>query len=382
MSSRLFPLSALLVAALAGCATTKTNRPDKGSAEVLQFEPLIVTPGSPEEIELSGMNDEELFALGTSSFAAEDFEKASRCFSRLADLFPQSPHFAAATYNAGLAYERLRKFADALERFKVLADPAKGTDDALDASFRAAECYYHLDDYLPAIDVLTTLAAREDIPVQDQLEARVQRGICLIEAGKLDDAEKQLRESLLWWSSHKERERLDEYYPAQGQFFLGEIYRIYFENVELDPDQGEEKLHKDLEYKCQMLLSAQGHYLRAIRLGHGQWATAAGFRIGSLYETLYDAMLNARVPSELNEEEAEIYRKELRDQVRVLVTKAINVYEQTLAAAERIGAETPFVEKTRESLERMKQILLVEPAPAASAPGEEVAAPPVPVPSS
>ena len=44
----------------------------------------------------------------------------------------------------------------------------------------------------------------------------------------------------------------------------------------------------------------------------------------------------------------------------MLLTKAIRVYETTLEAAERIGTGGPFVERARESLERMKQLLLAE----------------------
>ena len=57
-----------------------------------------------------------------------------------------------------LSLERLGRFADALERFKPLMDPEKGSGDALDASFRTAECYYHLDQYQPAIAILSSIA--------------------------------------------------------------------------------------------------------------------------------------------------------------------------------------------------------------------------------
>ncbi len=358
--------AALLLAP--SCASTRGAKAGAGQPEVLRFDPVLVTAGGKEELELAGMNDEELFALGTSSFAAEDYEKAARCFSRLADTFPDSKHRAHAAFNAGLSLERLARFAEAAERFKPLADPARGTGDSLDAAFRLAECHYHLDQYAQAVEILSVIAAREDIPAQDRLQAKVHRGICQLEDGALDAAEISLRDSLSYWAEKKEAERLDEYFPGQAQFFLGEIYRIFYERVELDPEQGEDELAKDLETKCEMLLSAQGHYLRSIRIGDGQWATASGFRIGALYEDLYDAMLNAKVPLGLDEDQQQLYREELRKKVRVLVTKAMSIYERTLAAAERIGAENPFIAKTRESLDRLKQILLESP--------EEPAAPP------
>ena len=68
---------------------------------------------------------------------------------------------------------------------------------------------------------------------------------------------------------------------------------------------------------------------------------------------------------------------------RVLITKAINIYERTLEAAERIGAQSTFVDRTRDSLRKMKELLVADaqqddPAPAASAP----ASPPAPGPKS
>ena len=48
-------------------------------------------------------------------------------------------------------------------------------------------------------------------------------------------------------------------------------------------------------------------------------------------------MIDSPTPKELNAEEAEVYRQELRRKIRVLLTKAISVYERTLATAERIG---------------------------------------------
>ncbi len=355
---RLLPIVPLLVFVV-GCATTTANAP-RPKAEVLHFDPVEVTPSSKEELELANLNDEELFALGTSAYAAGDMEKAARCFSRLADVYPESPHRRNALYNAGLSYEKLGRFEEALDRFVPLADAEKGTGDALHAAFRVAECYYHLDNYTPAIELLAKIAVRDDIPFQEKLQAKVQGAICMIENQQLDQAEKELRVALLWYEQKKESELLDDYFPSQAQFFLGEIYRIYFEHVALDPDKGEDKLARDLEYKCELLLSAQGHFLRAIRLGNGQWATAAGFRIGALYENLYDAMLDAKVPAEFDDEQKQIYREELRKKVRILITKAMGIYERTLAAAERIGVDNPFIQKTRQSLERMKQILLEE----------------------
>ncbi len=320
----------------------------------VRFAPVYIT-GDPE---LEKLNDAELFASGTAAYAADDFKGAARYFGRLADFHPDSTFRRQALYNAGLAHEKLTQWEEALARFAELQDAEKGTGDSLDAAYRYAEVLYHLNRYEDAARVLGTLAGRQDQTMNRRLEAQVQQGICELEAGRLDAAESTLRKAMAAWQALKDPDEVDDYFPAQGQFFLGEIYRIHSENVRLDPDQSSEQLGKDLEYKAELLLSAQGHYLRAMRVGNGYWATAAGERVGGLYENLYDQMVNAPAPRELNAEEAAVYLAELRKKLRVLITKSINVYERTLEAAERIGARSHFVDKTRDSLQKMKEVLL------------------------
>ena len=354
----------LCVLAALGCASPQKGpvQPDLSAAsppappprQEVRFAPVYIT-GDPE---LEKLNDAELFAAGTAAWAADDFKAAARCFGRLADFHPESTFRRQALYNAGLAHEKLTQWEEALGRFAELQDAEKGTGDSLDASYRYAEVLYHLSRYDEAAKVLATLGGRVEQPMNRRLEAQVQQGICELEAGRLDAAEATLRKAMAAWQALKDPDEVDDYFPAQGQFFLGEIYRIHSENVRLDPDTSSEQLGRDLEHKAELLLSAQGHYLRAMRVGNGYWATAAGERVGGLYENLYDQMVNAPAPRELDAEEAAVYLAELRKKLRVLITKSINVYERTLEAAERIGARSHFVDRTRDSLQKMKEVLL------------------------
>ena len=342
-----------LLLVLAGCATTHPAAP--------RPEPIAM-PGQEVHVDLAllKMNDEELFAAGSSAFAAGDLARAATCFERLASAFPDSPHHRQALFNAGLAQERLEAWDSARQAFSEIADPL-GTGDALDAAFHQAEALYHLDRYPEAATLLGRIAARTDLPVSRRIEAQVQQGICQVDGGDLDQGEKTLRAALASAREASDRgEPADEYVTAQGQFFLGEIYRLHCEGVTFDPDAKADELSRTLEYKAQLLLSAQGHYLRAIKIGNGYWATAAGERIGNLYEVLYRQMMDSPTPKELNAEEAEVYRQELRRRIKILLTKAIGVYETTVATAERIGTAGPFVDRARTSLERMKLLLLAE----------------------
>lgn len=342
----------------AGCAARqRAPLPDAGEGR-LHFEPIEIRPGAEEEMALSDLNPEELFALGTAHFAAGEFDSSARAFARLADVYPESKNAPSANYNAGLALERLARFEEAGNRFAAVANAQSGQGDALFAAFHLANCLYQLEDYARAEAILRQMVERTDLERPERLQALVQRAVCLVELSEREEAEAELRRALGFWRAHRNEEAFDDYFPAQAQFFLGEIHRLRFEEIALDPSAGEDKLAEALEHKCQLLLSAQGHYLRTIRMSQSHWATSAGFRVGALYETLYDEMLAAKLPEGLDEEAAAIYREELKKKVRILVAKALPIYEQTLAAAERTGTSSPFVDRARQSLERLKRILM------------------------
>ncbi len=360
---------AALGVAVSGCRTTGAASKETAQAaprQEIHFDAVTVTA----DLELDKLNDEELFAGGTSAFAANDFQQAARYFGRLADFFPDSRHRRAALYNAGLAHQRLKEWEEAGHRFSELSDPAKGQGDALDAAFRVAEVDYHLERYEQAAKQLGIIATREDLPVNRRLEAQVQQGICQLESGAPEAAESTLRKALSTYDALEDKGEVDDYFPAQAHFFIGELYRLHYDNVRLDPAKGVDRLSQDLNYKAELLLSAQGHYLRSIRVGNGYWATAAGAQIGALYENLYEHMVNSPAPAELDASEAEVYRQELRKKIRVLLTKSINIYERTLETAERIGSQSTFVDRTRESLAKVKALLLAdaEGEPASTAP--------------
>jgi tetratricopeptide (TPR) repeat protein len=364
------PLAAVLLA-LAACAGAP-RAPAPGGAAPPPTAPVVTFPPeevkvAPLDLELAGKNDEELFAVGTAAYGAGDLRRAAAAFSRLADLFPSSRHEAAALFDAGLAYARLEEWRLALERFRTLARKYEGPD-AVEATFRIAECQYHLGELRDARATLDALAARGDLPAGDRVRALAQRGIVELEDGRSEEAERSLRLALSTFGAASEDERLDDHYASQAQFYLGEVYREWFRALPFDPSKAdEETLRRDLEHKAEMLLSAQGHYLRAIRMGNDRWAVASGFRIGELYDELRAQMLDAPLPPGLDAEHAAAYREELRRQVRVLAAKAITAYEQTLARAARSGVDDlRFLADAQASLARLKEVIGEETRPPGS----------------
>ncbi len=372
---------------LAACAPSKSaQRPDeKPAAPAANAPEKIVLPEtvisvSKDELPLVGMDEAQLFDCGTRAFSAADHPRATRCFDRLVGLFPQSANWASALYNAALGHERMSAWPAALERWeRYLARhpgaPAAVGPDEVDAVFHAAFCEHELGQLGKAAARLQALSGREGLQPSRKGEAMVQAAVCRIEdaalarsAGAQDavrlsgrsEGERALRAALGVYEKAGNGE-VDPALLAQAEFWVAEIYRSYFEEVPFDPGTMVEKGIEDaLETKAQFLLSAQGHYLRAIRRGDGEWATASGYRIGELYEALHGQIVGARVPSDLTEEQKILYREEVKKKVRVLLTRAMTTYEQTFATAQRVNAKSPYVEKTSAALGRMRTLLLEE----------------------
>lgn len=369
-SSRSVPLAlASLVVALASSACVRRiDTVDTGLSDqrltapdrTLEFDDIPIV-ARPDAVALADLNDEELYATGVAAAAADDHARAAMAFELLADEHRDSKHRPAALHQAGLALFRLQDYSGAVGRFLEAAEVYGATREGAEALFRAADSYWLIGDEESALGVLERLSRDEGIDPVRRVEADMKRAICFARLRRTTEAERLLRASLDRLRGELADELEDRYLPSQAQFHLAEIYRTYFLEVELDPSRTtQEKLLQDLEYKAQMLLSAQGHYLRCMRLGHPEWATASGFRVGELYQKLYEQLVDARLPMDLDPELADIYREELRSKVRVLVVKAIDAYEKTLATAERVGATNPFVQETREQLERLKTLLVKE----------------------
>lgn len=355
----------LLAGALAtGCATTQGQVAGRAEPEYVKMEPLVVRSAPDPLTGLDGYDAAQLLELGNQLYARSDFDRAVKVFERLIEQFPESELRPSALYNAGLSYEEQKDFDRALERYQTVVDTYPSSSSFRDAYFRSAFAYSKLARWKEVADTFWQIRQLEKLTTMDELEARVGTGVGLFMQDDFASAEKELMSAVRFYETKGKEEYLPaDYFVGQARFYLGEINARMMEAIKLDaPDMSkkgwEEMMGKQLEDKCDLLLRAQTNFIRTIRVGHTGWATAAGYRIGSLYERLYDDMMAIPAPPELGEDARQFYLGEIRKKVGVLVSKAIKIYEQSLEMATRVGEKNEWVEKTSQSLERMKSLYL------------------------
>lgn len=347
----------------AGCATTGASRsgPDR-----VHMEPVVVHAAADPLTGLDGYDAKQLLDLGNDEFEKTAYDRALKFYDKLVDEFPESEHAVLALYNTGLCFERLEEHEQAALRYQRVIDEHAGSKSHKDALFRKAFMMGKLERWVEVADTFWAIRQLDGLNTMDELEARVGQGVGMFMQGDYPTAEFEFRSAL---NFHREKSKSEflpaEYWVGQSRFYLGEIYAREMEQIALSAPSGDhddwvEAMGKELEKKCELLLRAQNNFIRAIRVGHHGWATAAGYRIGSLYERLHDDMVKVPVPPDLTEEQREIYRHEVKERVRVLVMKAMKVYQMSLEMAERVGQKNEWVDKTTASLERMKALYLAQ----------------------
>lgn len=354
----------LLLFGSAACATTAASR---GSGpEKVRMEPVVVHAATDPLTGLEGYDARQLLELGNEEFDKTAYDRALKLYDKLVEEFPDSEHVVLAQYNSGLCYEKLEEHEEAAKRFRAVVEQHPDSPSRKDAMFKLAVTLGKLERWVEVADTFWAIRQLEGLTTMDELEARVGQGVGMFMQGDYPTAEHEFRSALNFYREKKDKEFLPaEYWVGQSRFYLGEIYAREMEAVTLsaptgDDDDWVEMMGDELEKKCQLLLRAQNNFIRTIRVGHHGWATAAGFRIGSLYERLHDDLVKVPVPPELTESQEKIYRDEVRERVRVLVMKAMKVYQMSLEMAERIGQKNEWVDRTTASLERMKALYLAQ----------------------
>lgn len=290
--------------------------------------------------------------------------EAVETFEILAREFPQHEGSGVAAFNCGLALLRLGKPLEAAKRFRDAIRHGQGSRDARDAVFLLAESLELAGRHAAAARIFA--AATEDPTIErimggrlgllDRLEATARCGLALKAAGDVHGADKALRKVQRFYEDHREIRMVEESEWVVRSFHeRGEIYRELFESIRFKLPV--ERMARDLEDKANLFLKAQAAYFRSVRLHHRKWSLASGFRIGGLYERLIKDIYEAEVPDDLDAEMVQAYREELFKHTSKLARRAVTVYRENIALAQRMGVGSEWVDKSKASLAKMEELL-------------------------
>lgn len=362
-------LSALvLMGMVSGCSTSRTRtRIHTGPSGVQKISmPGTVIRMTPDPIILEKVYDApRLFHLAGEAERRKESALAIVLYKKLIQEFDNIDYQQVSLFNLGMLHEDKEKWAQAIgyyEQVIKLYDGMPIDEDQLyfDTFMRLGVCFAKLERWWDAVYAFENLVSLEWIDEQDRMEIQLGKGITFEGAGETTLAESAYSRVLSLYRQLQRGLGGDKTMAAEAAFRLGEMTRKKYEAVELSYPI--ELLRERLETKCGFLLTAQNRYLRSIRFGDGHTMAAAGYRLGDLYENLYQTIVSFDPPEELNEDQIALYDEEVRRKVIVLLKKAIRIYEKSLKLGKRLQSGESWLIQLERALSRMKTLYLEEEA--------------------
>jgi tetratricopeptide (TPR) repeat protein len=352
----------LSVSLLIGCGAAMAR---SGTAHLLEETRIVASRDANGAYQFDTYTADDLFRQATTLQSDAHCADAVVRYDRLVEEFGSSRYVSPALYNAALCLQRDGDLDASAAHYARLLELLPDSPDARHARLQLTAVLIQRERWEEALSSAELLLARTDLASDERLEGMARRAQAIFGMRHLEDAQRASEDALAYYRTRRGDEVIaDEYFAAAANYVLAETLRARSEAMTL-PATDVTVQHEVLERRAQLLLAAQRAYFDTIRLTDAHWAAAAGYRIGSMYETLYGDMTSAPVPpppSVLSDTGLAIYRDEyraeLRSRVEPLVRHAIRYWELTLLMVERTGVHTEWAERTRAELERARVLLV------------------------
>jgi len=360
----LLVLLVLLLPAIA-CSSAGSGRPTTPQRQTVEMEELRITAKRGQQgYEFEAYDAADLFKRATELLNQKKCREAVELYDRVAKEFADGGYASAALYNAGLCLQALGEFGLSADRYGALRERYPESPDRRDASFQLAEVLVQLSRWPQTQAVADELLARNDLSSDERLEAMARRAQALLGAERFDEAERYARGALSFYRTRPSDDPIkDDFFAAACNYVLAETFRQREQGMSFP--EGLEPQKQVLVRRAELLLEAQREYFNTISLNNVDnyhWAAASGYRIGGMYDELWRAIMTAPVPKHLPAEGHAIYHDELASLIKPLIRHAIRYWELTQMFIERTGIQTTWAEKIKTDLERVRALLLSQPA--------------------
>jgi tetratricopeptide (TPR) repeat protein len=345
------------------CGGAGTSQPTTPSRSELEMDEVRIQASHGEEgYRFDAYDAGELFERATASLNRQQCSEAVVLYDRLVAEFESSGYASAALYNAGLCLQAQGDFAGAAARYARLRERYPQSEDRRDASFQLAEVSVQLERWNEVLAIADELLAQQELSADERLEAMARRSQALLGSGRLDEAAAYARGALGFFRARPAGDIKDEFFAAANNYALAESARVRQQAMTFPA--GVEAQKQVLLRRAELVLEAQREYLNTIafkNLDNYHWAAASGYRIGSMYEELWQAVTQAPVPEHLPAAARAEYHAELGKLIVPLIRNAIRYWEATELSIERAGIKTPWADKIKADLERVRGLLLEQP---------------------
>lgn len=294
------------------------------------------------------------FTAGQVYESVAYFDRAAEAYEVVVRDFAKSKQAADALFNAGVLRQALAQHDKAIGHYNQYAKEYRRRKDAKNVAFRIGVVYQDAGRHKEAYKAFAGYAkANRRSKGRAVVEAHVRAARSAIEQGKQKLATSHVKTVLKMYKKRKKKKDKAKIadFAAEARYLQGEQVFRSFAAIKLDVSP--RKVQRTLDKKTGLLDKAQTAYLDVVDFEDPQWAVAALYRIGSIYDEFAESLRTAPVPPGLKEAEVQMYKEALENTVVEVEERSIELYGIGYQKAIDLKVYNKFTTKMREALGRL-----------------------------
>ncbi len=279
------------------------------------------------------------------------YDRAAEAYELVTKRYGRTKRGANALFNAGVLRQALGQNRKAIAHYQLYARRHRQRKDASEVAFQIGVVYEQAGNDGRADRAFKSYASRYRSGAH-RIEAHTRAGRALLRLGRTRRAAREFSTALRLYKNLKGKQATPHtLWAAQARYYQGELIHKQYQRIKLavKPRQ----LKKTLRRKLKLLDKAQAVYLDVVQMGDLQWATAALYRIGHIYELFATAMQDAPTPKGLSEADQDAYRAALDDMVVEIEEKAKKLYVGGYNKSLELKVYNKYTRKIRTALGRL-----------------------------
>lgn len=299
----------------------------------------------------SNVNITAHFDIAVSLLQLENWSAAELKFKQFRENFSNHPLQAKVAENLARVYLKLNQPLLAAQEFERLVQSKKDPESKRNILLRAAELYEQARADKQLLDIYKRYNSAFPSPFEPAMEVREKLAQIYKIHGPLRNYHFWLRKIIKAdKSAGKKSTSRTKYLAAKAAFLLAEPALLSFQAVRLVAP-----LKRTLPIKKRHMTNAVAAYTQAANYGVQEFTTASVYRLGEIYNSFGQDLLNSARPQGLTSEEREQYDILLEEQVFPFEEKSINIHESN-AQRVKLGIYDEWVQKSFAALKMLRPV--------------------------
>ncbi len=309
-----------------------------------------------------------------------DFNRAIKAYIDMAEKFPKNKLARNALNNAAWALYRLERWKEAAKVFEMYATRYPDDPDIKDILWRIGECYEKAGDWVTASKKYFAYIKKYPGELDKEFMIYYKFAEYYKKHNNTKEMEHYYKVLLKRYDYYKKKGVLDKFgqtnptglatikhYAAEASFYFATKFFNLYAGIKLRLPQ--KIMARLLQKKIKLLPKVLLQFKNVAIYGDPYWTVASLYMMGRTFTELVNTLYNAPVPSNLSEEEKEVYRQVLEEKAYPLEDKASALYEKCIALAEEKNIDNQWVREARKAVHSFKPevpvyVMKVQPEPA------------------